>query len=314
MSFTTTIKEEISRISNTRSESIAELSGFFRNNGNCTDTTIDLVTENATVAKRVYQLIKDLYDVTCEIENRKSLNFSKNNLYLIMINEKVDFILKDLSIIDENGNILPVPNEFIIDSEDEIRAYLRGAFLSKGSINDPKTARYHLELLIEELEEAKFISNLLNGFDLNSKILSRDKGYMVYIKESEKIGDFLRIINASQAVLYYEDIRIYRDHKNMTNRLNNCEQANIDKVVETATKQIEDIEYLKENLGIELLDDKTKEAIEYRLKYPESSLLELSEIISYETGKPITKSGLNHRFRKVRELANKMKEGSNNEN
>ena len=231
-----------------------------------------------------------------------------------MINEKVNFILKDLSIINENGDFLDTPNEFIVDSEDEIRAYLRGAFLAKGSINDPKTARYHLELLIEELEEAKFISNLLNSFDLNSKILSRDKGYMVYIKESEKIGDFLRIINANQAVLYYEDIRIYRDHKNMTNRLNNCEQANIDKVVETATKQIEDIEYLKENLGIELLDEKTKEAIEYRLKYPESSLLELSEIISYETGKPITKSGLNHRFRKVRELANKMKEGSNNEN
>lgn len=314
MSFTTTIKEEISRIPNTRSESIAELSGFFRNNGTCTDTTIDLVTENATVAKRIYQLIKDLYDITCEIENRKSLNFSKNNLYLIMINEKVNFILKDLSIINENGEFLDTPNEFIVDSEDEIRAYLRGAFLAKGSINDPKTARYHMELLIEELEEAKFISNLLNGFDLNSKILSRDKGYMVYIKESEKIGDFLRIISANQAVLYYEDIRIYRDHKNMTNRLNNCEQANIDKVVETATKQIEDIEYLKENLGIELLDEKTKEAIEYRLKYPESSLLELSEIISYETGKPITKSGLNHRFRKVRELANKMKEGSNNEN
>ena len=314
MSFTTTIKEEISRIPNTRSESIAELSGFFRNNGTCTDTTIDLVTENATVAKRIYQLIKDLYDTTCEIENRKSLNFSKNNLYLIMINEKVNFILKDLSIINENGDFLDTPNEFIVDSEDEIRAYLRGAFLAKGSINDPKTARYHLELFIEELEEAKFISNLLNSFDLNSKILSRDKGYMVYIKESEKIGDFLRIINANQAVLYYEDIRIYRDHKNMTNRLNNCEQANIDKVVETATKQIEDIEYLKENLGIELLDEKTKEAIEYRLKYPESSLLELSEIISYETGKPITKSGLNHRFRKVRELANKMKEGSNNEN
>ena len=314
MSFTTTIKEEISRVTNTRSESIAELSGFLRNNGTCTDTTIDLVTENATVAKRIYQLIKDLYDVTCEIENRKNTNFSKNNLYLIMINDRVDFILKDLSIIDEEGNILPTPNEFIIDSEDEKRAYLRGTFLSKGSINDPKTARYHLELLIEEIEEARFISKLLNSFDLNSKILSRDKGYMVYIKESEKIGDFLRIINASQAVLYYEDIRIYRDHKNMTNRLNNCEQANIDKIVETATKQIEDIEYLKENLGIELLDDKTKEAIEYRLKYPESSLLELSEIISYETGKPITKSGLNHRFRKVRELVTKMRKGDNHDN
>ena len=309
MSFTTTIKEEISRIDNTRSESISELSGFLRNNGSCTDTTIDLLTENATVAKRIYKLIKDIYDVTCEIENRKSVNFSKNKLYLIMINDKVDFILKDLSVIDDYGNILEEPSNYILGSEEEIRAYLRGAFLSKGSINDPKTARYHLEFLIEEKKEANIISKLLNEFDLNSKVLSREKGYMVYIKEAEKIGDFLRIIQASQAVLYYEDIRIYRDHKNMTNRLNNMEQANMDKVVETATKQIEDIEYLKESIGLDLLDDKTKEAIEYRLKYPESSLLELSEIISYETGKPITKSGLNHRFRKIRELVNKMKEG-----
>ena len=307
MSFTTTIKEEISRIDNTKSESIAELSGFMRNNGNYSDTTIDLVSENATVVKRIYKLCKDLYDITCEIETRKGNNFSKNNLYLIMINDRVDFILKDLSIIDEHGEYLPKPASYIADSEAEMRAYLRGSFLTKGSINDPKTSRYHLEYLIDEKEEAEFIQKLLNNFSLNSKILSREKGYMVYIKEAEKIGDFLRIISAFNAVLYYEDIRIYRDHKNMTNRLNNCEQANIDKIVETATKQLEDIRYLKENLGIELLDDKTKEIIDYREKYPEASLLELSEIISYETGKPITKSGLNHRFRKIRELAEKMR-------
>lgn len=307
MSFTTTIKEEISRIDNTKSESIAELSGFMRNNGSYSDTTIDLVSENATVVKRVYKLCKDLYDITCEIETRKGNNFSKNNLYLIMIDDKVDFILKDLSVIDENGEYLPQPASYIADSEAEIRAYLRGSFLTKGSINDPKTSRYHLEFLIDEREEAEFIQKLLNNFSLNSKILSREKGYMVYIKEAEKIGDFLRIISAFNAVLYYEDIRIYRDHKNMTNRLNNCEQANIDKIVETATKQLEDIRYLKENLGIELLDDKTKEIIEFREKYPEASLLELSEIISYETGKSITKSGLNHRFRKIRELAEKMR-------
>ena len=278
-----------------------------RNNGSYSDTTIDLVSENATVVKRVYKLCKDLYDITCEIETRKGNNFSKNNLYLIMIDDKVDFILKDLSVIDENGEYLPQPASYIADSEAEIRAYLRGSFLTKGSINDPKTSRYHLEFLIDEREEAEFIQKLLNNFSLNSKMLSREKGYMVYIKEAEKIGDFLRIISAFNAVLYYEDIRIYRDHKNMTNRLNNCEQANIDKIVETATKQLEDIRYLKENLGIELLDDKTKEIIEYREKYPEASLLELSEIISYETGKSITKSGLNHRFRKIRELAEKMR-------
>ena len=310
MSFTTTIKEEICRIDNTRSESISELSGFLRNNGSCDDNNIELITENATVAKRIYKLMKDLYDITCEIETRKNMNFSKNNLYLININEKVDFILKDLSVTDIDGEILDEPLEYILDSEDEIRAYLRGAFLSKGSINDPKTARYHLEFLVDEKTEAAVISGLLNMFELNSKILTRDKGYMVYIKEAEKIGDFLRIVNANNAILYYEDIRIYRDHKNMTNRLNNMEQANTDKIVSTATKQIEQIDYLKENDAMDLLDDKTKELIEYRLKYPESSLTELAEIISYETRKPITKSGINHRFRKMNELVERMKKNS----
>ena len=307
MSFTTTIKEEISRIDNTKSESISELSGFLRNNGECDDNLIELVTENATVAKRIYKLIKDIYDVTSTIETKKNSNFSKNNLYLIDIEEKVDFILEDLSVMDNNGNMLPEPKEYILGGEEEIRAYLRGAFLSKGSINDPKTARYHLEYLIEDKPEALVINDLLNTFDLNSKVITRDKGYMVYVKEAEKIGDFLRIINANNAVLYYEDIRIYRDHKNMTNRLNNMEQANMDKVVATVTKQIEQIEFLKEGDYINLLDDKTQEAIEYRLKYPEASLTELAEIISYETRKPITKSGLNHRFRKINELIERIK-------
>lgn len=147
----------------------------------------------------------------------------------------------------------------------------------------------------------------MNNFDLNSKILTRDRGYMVYVKEAEKIGDFLRIIYASNAVLYFEDIRIYRDHKNMTNRLNNCEQANIDKIIETANTQVKDILYLKEKQAFELLDDKIKETAEYRLKYPEASLQELSEIITYETNITITKPGLNHRFRKIKEFAKKIK-------
>ena len=131
---------------------------------------------------------------------------------------------------------------------------------------------------------------------------------MVYIKEAEKIGDFLRIVYASNAVLYYEDIRIYRDHKNMTNRLNNCEQANMDKIISTANNQIEEIEYLKNIDAFDLLDDKVKEAAAYRVKYPDASLQELSEIITYETGNPISKPGLNHRFRKIKELVRKIKE------
>ena len=130
---------------------------------------------------------------------------------------------------------------------------------------------------------------------------------MIYIKEAEKIGDFLRMINAIQALLYYEDIRIYRDHKNMTNRLNNCEQANVDKIIETASKQVQDIELINSIGGIDLLDDKTKIAAIYRLKYREASLTELSNIISIETQTPITKSGLHHRFTKIKELANKIR-------
>lgn len=307
MSFTTNIKNEISKLDFSKSESISELAGFIRNNGAFTLENIELVTENATVAKRIYSLVKNIYDVTCYIDTKKNNNFSKNNLYLIIIKDKVIEILKDLTVIDENNTKLATPKSYILASEEEIRAYLRGAFLSKGSINDPKTSRYHLEFLIEERKEADFIKELLNGFNLNSKVLSRDKGYMVYVKEAEKIGDFLRIISASNAVLYYEDIRIYRDHKNMTNRLNNCEQANIDKIIETANKQIEDIQFLIDNLAVELLDEKTKEALEYREKYPDASLQELSEIITYETGKPITKSGLNHRFRKMKDLVERLK-------
>lgn len=167
---------------------------------------------------------------------------------------------------------------------------------------------YHLEFFIDYLEEANFLSALLNEFYLNSRVIERDKGYMVYIKEAEKIGDFLRIISASSAVMYFEDIRIYRDHKNMTNRLNNCEQANLEKSMLTSNKQIQDINLIKEKIGLDALDFKLEEVSLYRLKYPEASLQELSEIMTIETNKQITKSGLNHRFRKIKEIAKRIRE------
>ena len=143
---------------------------------------------------------------------------------------------------------------------------------------------------------------------MNSKIIKREKNYTVYIKEAEKISDFLRVIKAFSAVMYFEDIRIYRDHKNMTNRLNNCEQANVERTIETANNQIKDIELIIENMGLDLLSEIEQIVVNYRMKYKEASLVELSEIISLETGKPITKSGLYHRFKKISELANRIRE------
>lgn len=311
MSFTTKIKDEISKEIGSKSEMIAELSGYIRNNGHPSEQGFQLTTENPTISERIIKQLEALYEVKIKTETKDSLNFSKKDLYVMTITDKKDFILEDLGYQDKNGIYLEKPPQYIVGANEEIRAYLKGVFLSSGSINDPKTSRYHMELLIEKSQEAVFVQKLLNIFDLNVKILTRDKGYMLYIKEADKISDYLKIIRANNAVLYFENQRIYRNKKNQANRLNNCEQANMDKVVATATAQLDDITIIEENLGKSLLDDKTQEALEYRKKYPEASLKELSEIISLETGKPITKSGLNHRFRKIKELASRFKNMEN---
>lgn len=307
MSFTTEIKNEICLNNFSKLESICMLSGFLRNNAVINDKEIVILSENPKVIRKIFSLFKELYDINPVISQGKSHNFNNKSYYNIFISEKVSFILKDLMIFDESGERLLVPYDYFLDSEDLKRAYLRGAFLARGSINDPKKSRYHLEFLVESIDEANFLKQLLLYFSINAKVISRDKGYMTYVKEAEKIGDFLRLINANQAILYYEDIRIYRDHKNMTNRLNNCEQANVDKIISASKKQLEDITLIKEKIGLDAVPDKIKEAIIYREKYPDVSLLELSNIISKETEKNLTKSGLSHRFRKIHEIALRLK-------
>ena len=307
MPYTTDIKEEISSIKSSKSEMIAELSGFIRNNGTIENNTLNLTTENDFTIKRLKYFFQSLYEVDITAETKDNLNFSKKKLYSIKLATKVEKILKDVGYYDENNQYLDNPPTYIVGANEEIRAYLRGVFLCTGSINNPKTSRYHMELLISEPKEAVFIQKLLNIFDLNAKILNREKGYMIYIKEAEKISDYIRILGANKAVMYFEDAKIYREKKNQTNRLNNCEQANMDRVFQTAATQLAQIEIIESKGGLDLLDDKTKEALIYRKKYKESSLKELSEIISMETNKKITKSGLNHRFRKIKELAEQLK-------
>jgi len=301
MSFSTEVKNEVTRLESTKLEFISELSAIIRN-ASVIEPHIKITIENNAVARRIYKSFKSIYEITPTITVRQRMHFNRGLNYILEIKNKNKEILTDLSIIDNDNNYLNIPKTYIINDEELIRAYLRGLFISCGSINDPKTSRYHLEFIISNKEYANYISNLLNEFRLNSKVIKREKNYMVYIKEAEKISDYLRIIKAYNAVMYFEDIRIYRDHKNMTNRLNNCEQANMDKIFLTSSKQIKDIEKLKTYDIIDLLDDKIKEVIDYRLKYPEASLQELSDIITRETGNRITKSGLNHRFRKIKEI------------
>ena len=301
MSFTSDVKNEVSKLNHERIEMIAELSVILKNNANIGDS-IKITTENPSVARYVYSTIKQLYGISSKINVRNGYNYTKNYIYIIEVTKKLRDIIKDLSL-DTN-----IPRSYIIDDELSRRAYLRGLFIACGSINDPKKSRYHLEFFVDDNEYAEFIKGLLNEYDLNSKVLKRENKYMIYIKEAEKIGDFLRMMNAINSLFYYEDIRIYRDHKNMTNRLNNCEQANVDKIIATATNQVNDIKIIEEEGGLDLLGEKEQVAAIYRMKYPEASLVELSEIISVETDTKITKSGLYHRFNKIKDLAQKIRE------
>lgn len=308
MTFSSKVKDEVSRLETSKTENIAELSAIVRNTIERKENSFDIVLENNAVARRIFKLFKDIYQITPQITVRKRYNFNKNLTYILTIKHHIENILIDLSYYDENHQVLNIPKDYLISDEEEVRAYIRGIFVSVGSVNDPKTSRYHLELSVDNASYADFIHQILNDHYLNSRIIKREKNYMVYIKEAEKISDFLRLIKAYSAVLYFEDIRIYRDHKNMTNRLNNCEQANIEKVFQSSHEQIRDILILKKYDMLEFLDEKLQEACEYRLKYPETSLKELSEIISVETGNIITKSGLNHRFRKIKEIVSNLNE------
>ena len=300
MSFTSRIKNELVESELSKLEQVSELSGLLKNSID-NSSKLNITTENAAIARLIFNRLKNNYDALIRVSVKKGYNYNKNYIYGLDVYKNSDLIIEDLSL-----NSI-IPNNYLIDDEDTKRAYIRGVFLACGSVNDPKTSQYHMEFSFDNLEYANFINNILESYNLNSKILKRDSRYIVYIKESEKITDFLRIIKATNALLYYENIRIYRNRNNKINRINNCEQANVDKIIQSAKNQVDDINYIIKQDAYELLDDKVKEAADYRLKYPEESLTELSRIMTMEAGTSITKSGLHHRFNKIKLLAERLK-------
>ena len=298
-SFTTRIKDEITKLETNRLESISEVCAYLKDNSEFRNNEIIMFIENASVARRMFSLIKRIYGINIKLTIRTQKKFVNKTMYILELKEKVNIITSDVDNMFNN----------ILDySEEEKMSYLKGIFLSCGSINDPSKSKYHLELLIRTKEVADLAMILLKEFNFNAKLITRNKGYMVYIKSSEEISDFIKMLNAIDALFYYEDIRIYRDHKNMVNRLNNCEQANVEKMMKTCNEQIENIHYLEENDMLDLLDEKTRVIADYRIKYPETTMLELADIISMETEYTISKSGINHGFRKIKNLVAKSKE------
>ena len=300
MTFTTRVKEEITRLDINKVEMLCELAAFIRFDGQIKKDKITITIENAQVARRIYKQVKELFNINLKIIVRNQKRFRVKQIYILEINDKVDHISETLAILKNGKKTLP--DECFLSTKEEQLAFIRGLFLSCGSVNDPSTAGYHLEFAVPTKKEGDYINKLLKQFYISAKVLKRNNHYMVYIKSAEMISDLIKMLGATNSLFYFEDIRIYRDHKNMVNRLNNCEIANTEKTIITGLKQLEAIKYLKDNDLIYFLDDRIKEFIYYREKYPETSYNELAEIISMETGKQIGKSGINHYFIKINKL------------
>ena len=292
MTFTTRIKEEISKLDNNEIESRCIIESFLRYNSEITNNSLTITLENAAVTRFIYTLIKEIFGVTPKIIVRIQKRFRVKQIYILDIHEKVEYIKEIL-------NLNTSPN---IDSDEEKIAFLKGAFLGVGNVSNPKTSGYHLEFILDTEGDALYISKLLNYFRLNSKVIKRGYKFIAYIKMGESISDLIKMFRAINSLFEFEDTRIYRDHKNMVNRLNNCELANQEKTIKSGLSQVEDIKYLEENDLIQLLDEKAQIVMEYRKKYPESSYQELADIISLETDYKVGKSGVNHHFIKLRKF------------
>lgn len=291
MTFTTSLKEEISKLENNEIESRSIIDAFLRYNSVIKDN-ITITLENASVTRFVYKLIKETFSVSAKITVRIQKRFRVKQIYILEINDKVDYI----------KNILNIQSVPLLDSDEEKIAFLKGAFLGVGNVSNPKTSGYHLEFILANETDAEYVVELLNYFKLNAKVIKRGYKFIAYIKMSESISDLIKMFKAINSLFEFEDTRIYRDHKNMVNRLNNCEIANQEKTIKSGLSQLEDIKYLEENDLLTLIDEKMQIVIEYRKKYPESSYQELADIISLETDYKVGKSGINHHFRNLRKI------------
>ncbi|WP_161878381.1 DNA-binding protein WhiA [Alkalibacterium sp. MB6] len=308
MSFAFDVKKELTMLEVHPEHAKAELAALIRMNGSLSivnrDFLLNVQTENAATARRMYTLIKDNFGVRAELLVRKKMKLKKNNVYIVRLKQASKLVLKELGIMDGmlyNGHI---PDE-IKQNRQKIKSYLRGAFLASGSVNSPDTSRYHLEIYSSYERHNNDICEMMQEFGMNARVHERRNGYIVYLKEAEKIADFLALIGATSSMFRFEDVRIVRDMRNSVNRLVNCENANMNKTIDAAGKQIENIRLIERHQGMDSLPDKLREIAELRIQYPDISLKELGELVP---NGGVSKSGVNHRLRKINKIADELKE------
>jgi cell division protein WhiA len=310
VSFASETKKELTTLEMKDCCTKAELSALIRMNGSLSFSNrklvVDIQTENAAIARRIYTLIKKNFDVPVELLVRKKMRLKKNNVYIVRLAKQAKEILEQLSILSEGFTFAHDISKDLVKKKCCRRSYLRGAFLAGGSVNNPETSSYHLEIASMYKEHNDALCELMNTFDLNSKTLERKKGFITYLKEAEKITEFLNIVGAHNALMHFEDIRIVRDMRNSVNRLVNCETANLNKTIGASIRQVENIRFIEKTVGLQILPEKLREIAELRVQFQDVTLKELGDMVS---GGSISKSGINHRLRKIDEIADKIRLG-----
>lgn len=309
MSFAKTVKSELVSLPVILEEQLAEFSAFLNLQTELRIENkvkmLDFKTNNPTVAKRFLQLVRTLYQAETSLITQKQNRLNQKQTIIIRIHSKVDEIINEHSLFES-----PIESqELLTQSPEAKKAYLRAAFLSSGSVNHPKTAEYHLEIYTQNPRQIVFIQQVINTFGLNARITKRRKGYIAYLKDAEGVSDFLQVVGAQNSVFKFEDIRIKRDFNNSINRIINCEIANEKKTIVAANQQLKDIELVEKYIPKAHIDEKIQQIMDLRKENPDISLRELSEIYEEIYDEPLSKSGLNHRLTKIKQLAEKIKEG-----
>lgn len=326
MSFSKDVKEELSlQVSSGRHCRIAELAAMISCEGRmiCSNTHyyLKLQTENLVVARKYFTLIRKTFNINIDISVKTNINAKRSSMYTLIIRkaDTIDLILQATKISFQH----PLDNEkkethfnekqisTSLGPADSVitqnacckRAYIRGAFLSSGSMSNPKKA-YHLEMVVSSMDKAEQLRDILQTFTVDAKIILRKKNYVVYIKEGSQIVDLLNVMEAHTALMNLENVRILKEMRNSINRQVNCEAANITKTVNASSKQIDDIIYIRNNGGLGDLDDGLEDIARIRIEFPEASLKELGAMLL----PPIGKSGVNHRLRKLSQIADQLRE------
>ena len=311
MSFSLEVKKELANIDADECCKKAELYSIIRYKATLklsqAGLGVEIITTHNVVARRIVYLFKNIYELSLEITAVRREKLDYKTKYVLSLYGNAVTLLQELKILNPDYSINEQLNYSLIKRDCCKAAMIRGLFLVQGSINNPDTGNYHLEITLENEYDIKYIQDILATVNIHPKYVVRKKGYVLYLKKSEQIGDFLNFIGAVNNLFAFEDLRIKKDYSNYVNRIINCDMANVQKALNSATAQLENIKYLTDHEGLVQLTQRLTDAMVLRTTYPEYSLADLSDVSEETVGRYISKSGLSHCFKDIESLCREIK-------